>query len=300
MNTSQDNQFDYIIAGGGLQAALIVVALRHYQPTASVLLVEKGEKLCGNHTWSFHASDVPQSALSWVMDLPIMSWDSYSVEFPGFQRQVDLKYCSLVSADVHDFIKSLSAHPCRKERTKEGGPIQLLAGTVVASVESNSIKTEDGRIYNAKLVIDCRGLTRDEMAHDTECGFQKFHGFEVEVSRDWSNQNPVLMDARTSQADGFRFLYVLPLGDRRVLIEDTRFSDNPRLHRTDCLKSMQRYLQDRSVDRFEIVREEHGCLPMPYSKRMQPQLSRSVAWRLRRWLVPRGNRILLSVGSAIR
>jgi lycopene beta-cyclase len=63
------------------------------------------------------------------------------------------------------------------------------------------------------------------------------------------------------------------MNDRRVLVEDTRFSDNPRLERFDCLNLVQSYLTDRACKRFEIVREEHGCLPMPISGGMRPQLT---------------------------
>ncbi len=273
MNSTQNKSFNYIIVGGGLQAALIVKALRHYQSTASILLIEKAEMLCGNHTWSFHASDVPNSASCWVGGLPIKSWEGYTVEFPGLKRRVGLKYCSLQSADVRQAISNMAGDEDENESLVNGHSLELLTGTSATKVDSTSVETADGQLFNAELVIDCRGLTRDQMAEDVRCGYQKFHGFEIQLSQEWASRDPVLMDARISQADGFRFLYVLPLNNRRVLIEDTCFSDNPRLQRADCLRSMKRYLEDRSVSSFEIVREEQGCLPMPYSKNFQPQLA---------------------------
>lgn len=49
--------FDYVIAGGGLQAGLLVLALRHREPTATIAVVERADTLGGNHTWSFHEAD---------------------------------------------------------------------------------------------------------------------------------------------------------------------------------------------------------------------------------------------------
>ena len=46
--------FDYGIVGGGLQGCLLAHALAWHRPEATVLLLEQGDTLCGNHTWSFH------------------------------------------------------------------------------------------------------------------------------------------------------------------------------------------------------------------------------------------------------
>ena len=73
------------------------------------------------------------------------------------------------------------------------------------------------------------------------------------------------MDATADQSDGFRFLYTLPFTPRRVLVEDTRFSDKPHFGREDCLKNVANYLQRRGIEHFRIVREESGVLPMPFS-----------------------------------
>ena len=48
------------------------------------------------------------------------------------------------------------------------------------------------------------------------------------LAADHGLTSPILMDATVKQVDGFRFLYTLPLSDRRLLIEDTRYSESPR------------------------------------------------------------------------
>jgi lycopene beta-cyclase len=47
-----------ILAGGGLANGLIAWRLRQLRPQVRVLMIESGSSLGGNHTWSFHDSDL--------------------------------------------------------------------------------------------------------------------------------------------------------------------------------------------------------------------------------------------------
>jgi lycopene beta-cyclase len=73
------------------------------------------------------------------------------------------------------------------------------------------------------------------------------------------------MDARAQQLDGYRFVYVLPLSASRFLVEDTYFSRDAILDRESVSKRLRTYLTGRGVQAYEIVREESGVLPMPWS-----------------------------------
>ena len=55
-------EFDYGIVGGGLQGCLLAHALAWHRPEATVLLLEQADDLCGNHTWSFHETDIADMA----------------------------------------------------------------------------------------------------------------------------------------------------------------------------------------------------------------------------------------------
>ena len=48
-----------VIVGGGLAGALAAVRLAERRPELPLLLVDAGEAIGGNHTWSFFDSDVP-------------------------------------------------------------------------------------------------------------------------------------------------------------------------------------------------------------------------------------------------
>ena len=265
---SNGRKFDCIIVGGGLQAGLIFQALRHYQPDTSVLMIERAEELFGNHTWSFHASDIPHQSWQWLSRNPITTWQSYSVCFPGYERHVPIRYCSIASAAMRESFSRASklADPM----PVAWGTREVQTGVAVERVGQEAVELADGRKYRADLVIDCRGRASELGNANRLCGFQKFHGFEFEIA-DQAALEPVLMDARVDQEDGFRFLYVLPLQPGRVLVEDTRFSDYPQLSRAKCLQAAAAYLKSKGVHRCELVREETGCLPMPYGRDMRPQ-----------------------------
>jgi lycopene beta-cyclase len=71
------------------------------------------------------------------------------------------------------------------------------------------------------------------------------------------------MDARVPQVDGYRFFYVLPLASRRVLVEDTYFSDSPHLDREGLRQEILAYAKRQGASVRSVVREEEGVLPLP-------------------------------------
>ena len=78
------------------------------------------------------------------------------------------------------------------------------------------------------------------------------------------------MDATVGQIDGFHFMYVLPFGERRVLMEDTFFSNDARLDRSACRERIEEYLDTRGLRVRRVLREEEGVLPMPWRGAVEP------------------------------
>jgi len=261
------SEYDYILVGGGLQSGLIALALRHHQPESRVLMVERDSHLCGNHTWSFHPNDVGASASPWVEAAVEVRWPQYRVRLDQFKKRVDLCYASISSSHfakvVGDCFASSDNSLCAN---------RVLLQTEVISLTSTKIVTSAGEVYRGRLVVDCRGPRSHRDNCFEQCGYQKFWGFEVQLKSDWPFTIPTIMDDRIDQRDGFRFIYSLPFEARRVLVEDTRFADNPLLDREECLDQVRRYLAELGIVNWSIVREESGVLPMPISKELMPGL----------------------------
>ena len=224
---------DYALVGGGLQNGLIALALRARQPGVRIALIERG-RVGGNHTWCFHAGDVPEGA-TWVEPLVAAQWDGYDVAFPAYRRTVESRYACVTS-------ERLAA--CVGEDIVRGEAVEVTA---------NRVRLADGRTIDATAVIDARGPDRTSV---TACGWQKFVGLEVETTH--ALTRPMLMDATVEQRDGFRFRYVLPLAPDRVLVEDTYFSDTPDLD----VERLRGEIVAETPGR--VVREEVGVLPLPW------------------------------------
>lgn len=256
--------FDTILVGGGLQSGLIAAGLWHADPDHSVLIIEQDATLGGNHTWSFHLSDIDESFLPAIEPLIETRWSGYSVRVGRTRRTIALPYASISSSH---FASVMQAKMGEHRRSR------LLVNGTATRVDARSVRLHDDRVFTADVVIDSRGpdaQSRDEF----QGGFQKFWGFEFELEGDWPDTNPIIMDDAIEQTDGFRFLYVLPFTRRRVMVEDTRFSNTAELDRGECLQRVQAYFKRRGVTIGRIVREENGVLPMPIDHRHRPSVER--------------------------
>ena len=162
--------FDYVLVGGGLQNALLALALRARRPGARVALVERGASLGGNHTWSFHEGDVPEAAREWVEPLVAHRWSSYDVRFPGLERTLRHAYATIPSARVDGVVR---------ERLAGAPGCEVITGRAAIEVGPRAVRLEDGRTLEGTLVVDARGPGRRETSGGA--GFQKFVGLELRL-----------------------------------------------------------------------------------------------------------------------
>jgi lycopene beta-cyclase len=246
--------YQYILVGGGLQNGLLALALLDQQPGARLALIEKAPALGGNHTWCFHADDVPEAARGLIAPLVAQRWPGYEVRFPGLTRALDTAYAAVTSASLDRVVRG---------RLAETPGCEVLLDSEAIEVGGREVMLGNGRMLTGELVIDARGPER--AAVDTACtGYQKFLGLEVRVRTPHGLDRPTLMDATVPQTDGFRFFYTLPLDHDRLLIEDTYFSDTPDLDRDAIRAGIRARAAAQGHDIIEVVREENGVLPLPW------------------------------------
>ena len=245
---------DVLVVGAGLHGCLATLALLDARPGLRLALIEQGARPAGNHTWCFHGADVPSGVGGWFARLPLLGWPGYRVAFPGFSREVALSYRCLTSDALAEAVETLFA-----ERPRA----QLLTGCAVQAVSADSVTLADGRVLYADCVIDARGGA----PADHRGGYQKFLGLEVALEADCGLDRPLLMDACLEQGPQFRFMYVLPLAPRRLLIEDTAFALTPALDAAGCREAIAEYAAGRGWRVARVLREESGVLPMPWRGR---------------------------------
>ena len=235
-----------IIVGGGLAGSLAALALAEQQPQLPVLLLESGDCFGGNHTWSFFDSDIPAGAAALVAALNPVRWPRHRVIFPERARQLDMAYNSVSSQALDALVRARLA------------PEAWQVNTAVAELLPDAVILASGERLEACGVIDARGP--DAAMPGLVLGWQKFVGIEYAARAD-DPECATVMDATIPQLDGYRFVYVLPLGADRVLVEDTYYSNGPELD-VPVVAARVKALAAQSGLIGPELRREIGILPI--------------------------------------
>lgn len=238
---------DLILVGGGLANGLLAWRLMQTRPDVAFVVIEAGGRLGGNHTWSFHGTDVTKQQLEWLWVLASKSWPSHDVIFKTGDRRIGGGYHSIRSEDFHAKLT---------EQLKD----RVRLKTKVTAQTATSVTLSTGETLEARAVIDGRGFSS---APTWPCGYQKFLGLDLELAQPHGLEVPLLMDGRVEQHGAFRFLYLLPWDDRRVLVEDTSYADDASLDLPVLRERIRAYLASRGLEVSSVLREEHAALPIP-------------------------------------
>ena len=248
------HRFEYALVGGGLQNALIALAVHARRPGARIAMIERGHAIGGNHTWCFHAGDLGAERAAWIDPLVTTRWAGYDVAFPDHARRLDSPYACVTSERLAEVVTGSLG--------REGSSLRLRTDAIEVHPDRVVVRTAAGVVeeIHAAIVIDARGPDR---ASAEQCGWQKFVGQEVELEAPHGLDRPMLMDATVPQVDGFRFIYLLPFSPTRVLVEDTYFSDRAYLDVGNLRERIAEAIAARGWRVARIVREEVGVLPLP-------------------------------------
>jgi lycopene beta-cyclase len=241
---------DHVIVGGGLAGGLIALALANAGRGAQVTLIDRETRLGGDHTWSFHLTDLADDERELVAPLVVRQWAQQEVRFPGHQRVLETGYATVSSERFAEVVAARLV----------GAGVRLLLDRRVAGIESSRVRLEDQSLVHGGMVIDARGPQPTATAR---AGYQKFVGLELALRSDGPWIRPLLMDATVSQSDGYRFIYLLPFSPRRVLVEETTYSSSPSLDDFEVERRILAYATAQGATVTRVLRQETGVLPLP-------------------------------------
>lgn len=236
-----------IIVGGGLAGGLAALALARWRPEVTVTIIERAERIGGNHLWSFFDSDAVEDARLLAAPLVGHRWLSYDVRFPAYKRALAGIYNSIESEALDAAVRA--ALPPRQV-------VQARATRLAAT----GVTLEDGRVLNAEAVIDGRGF--DAPPEGLVYGWQKFVGQLLHVPTGHGLSEPIIMDATVDQADGYRFVYCLPFDRTHVFVEDTYYADRPALEAATLSQRIAAYAEAQGWTVESVSRSEAGVLPV--------------------------------------
>ena len=232
---------DVAFAGMGLANALAAVRLATIRPELHIAGFDTHPSVGEGRTWSFFAPDVTPAQLAWLRPLLRHQWPAYEVRFPGFRRVVPTPVCTLSGPALGRALTGLTR------------------AADIAEVTPDRLTLADGSFVPARAVLDGRGARPSKAFR---CGWQKFLGQELRLTAPHGLHHPILMDATVEQIDGFRFIYILPYGPDRLLVEDTRYSDTPELSHQLARQEIAAYIADQGWVVAEQFSEEQGVLPV--------------------------------------
>lgn len=244
---------DIAIVGGGLAGGLIALALHRAHPQLKLALIEEGQQLGGNHRWSWFASDLSTEGAALMRAFGQAIWnEGYDVRFPNYARHLATPYHSLTSADFDATL--------RQQLPVES----LYLGSRAQDLDAAGVMLSDGRRIDARAVIDCRSFS--PTTH-LQGGWQVFLGQRMQLQEPHGLTRPIIMDATVPQLSpcgtghAYRFVYVLPLGERDIFIEDTYYTNGAALDR-DLLATRIAEYAAAAGWQGNVTEEETGVLPV--------------------------------------
>ena len=234
-----------LLAGGGLAACLAALRVAGARPDLRVVIAEAQDALAGDHFWSFHDTDVTPEQLGWLRPLVAHHWDRQRVRFPGRDRTLETGYNSVTSGRLAEAVRALPN-------------VEVLTGTPAVRVDADGVTLADQRRLTG-TVLDARGAVPSP---HLSVGYQKFLGQWIETDAPHGVSVPTIMDATVPQTDGYRFMYVLPLSERVLHVEDTYYADGDDLPEETLRAAIRDYAAREGWGAFRVTREETGVLPI--------------------------------------
>jgi len=257
-------RYDYIIAGAG--AAGLSLAY-HFAKTAlrekSILLVDREPKKGNDHTWCFW-----ERGAGPFEEVVCRQWQEVFFYGTDYEALMDLdayRYKMIRSDDFYRFVH---------RELKVLANVHWLYGNIsdVRDEPGGAAVAVNGQVIHADWVFDSRfqlsALLKRPGRHYL---LQHFKGWEILVNTPlFDPKKATLMDFRIEQRGETRFFYVLPLSEKRALVEFTIFSGEL-LPQAEYNQGVAGYLRDfHKPDAYQVLHEEFGVIPMtdyPFPKR---------------------------------
>ena len=238
---------DLAIVGGGLAGGLTALAVHRAHPEMDIALIEAGDSYGGNHRWSWFESDLNPEGDALLGSFEAKRWTGGNeVRFPRHERRLSADYRSL---DSRDFDAGL-------RRCLPQSALHLNAR--VTALAPDKVTLADGRSIAARRILDCRDAAPSP--HLTG-GWQVFLGQHRRMDAPHGVTRPVIMDATVDQIGGYRFLYLLPLSETDLFLEDTYYQDRAELDAPALRERIESYCAERGWQ-GDLVHEETGLLPV--------------------------------------
>lgn len=252
------NEFSYIIAGGGLAGLSLAYYLSKSKlGNESVLIIDEHQKSSNDKTWCYWSDEKEE-----FDSIAEKEWSRISI-FPKIAPSdlfdiTPYKYKKIKSEDWYNLIKN--------ELIKNTNIQFLQARISQINYAGVGVKVETSKgIYLAKKkIFDSISPFPIELENPTHIK-QHFLGWNIESNFPaFKPESAHLFDFRVATGRDCEFMYVLPVNSHTALFEHTFFSGNlkDKTYYKDKIRSYLAAYYDLTEEDYQIVEEEYGIIPM--------------------------------------
>ncbi len=246
---------DIGVLGSG--PAALAVASACVRRGASVTLVSPEPHAAWLPNYCLWADEVPLE----LQDLTEQFWPQASVATMLASRTLDRPYVKLdnVALQLHfwDTFRAGAVRVVPRRATRLGH-----------QPGSTTIHTDDGSEHRVRLVIDASGAGTPfvRRVHSRPPAFQTAYGLLLEApGHSFDPARMVLMDFRPGPngvGEPPSFLYVLPLSDGRLFVEETSLARRPAMSMDVLRERLEARLSSLGLARSKRIGQEHCSIAM--------------------------------------
>ena len=244
------NDFDIIIVGAGISGLILADEITK-RTDKSVLIIEKRKKMRIYKNLCFWS--IPKNILK---DFVQNKWKSIGVIINGKKTILNSKRIEYMRIEFQDLFNFFV------NRLKKHQNFKLLMGQNLEYLKkkNNSMVVGTQKIeYKSSLLFDSR-IEQD--FRKSKKLMQHFYGAEVVFDDKSINKDEVILMDLQEHEEVFNFMYILPLSEKKVLIETTYFS-NKLLTLSNYKKDLNKYISKKFVGKkYRIINMESGVIPM--------------------------------------
>jgi len=257
----QEPVFDIIIAGAGCAGLSLLYGLITESKLSQlrVLVIDKALEKSNDRTWCFWETEKGP-----FESIICKQWDAITVHKNSFSRQLTTTpytYKMIQGLDFYNFVIM---------EAKKFSNIfwQEAAITNIETVNNNAIVYWEGgsakasKVFSSILPIDSL-YTISQSTNTKPFLWQHFKGLLVEFEQPVFDAHiATLMDFNVDQKGATAFMYLLPLDNKKALVEYTLFSKSL-LKPNDYDAELSSYLKKHYANAaYEILHNEIGAIPM--------------------------------------
>ena len=247
-------EVDYLFAGAGASATLLLMCMEKHGllKDKKILILDPDTKQNNDKTYCFWSEQNEQLTLQ-CQHLISHEWDEVSVNQNQQESLLPKKYFHISGIDVYKELR----------RIIDQHHLQRIQCSVMelTSIKNGVKVITDKQIWKSSLVFDSRPPKYLPLKNDDAYLLQSFIGYVISTNEPISNLNCVdLMDFNVEQLGATQFMYVLPLGEGKTLVELTRFGLEP-ITLNEANPILDLYITHR-FGKYQILHTETGCIPM--------------------------------------